>query len=409
MLADRRADPNSSVDANQKFRLMRDEPCIVDAVGAYNDAGERNDKAGQVQALSFLAHQFKLHKLQSLPFVEPPDKDTYRAARSHANVHGVGQTKPVEKITRCRFKIDKLKQALRHIHSPTFLQQVAFGEKSIKFDDGTTLKIPALQRKQLKEHMWQSYQSVFEDEGIGRSQYLDAVEISTAIQQKSLAALDNIAVRYGTENFKSMVTIIESLASKGQGLGQVAAQLKLRITKLEAHLKSSLEQHLEPSSTCAAHCVTCLTGGGGSDYSNECSGACNQHPDYCELCGDEFLLIAEMQGLLGHVSCHMSAPDIEDQQFLIKKCELYLKIYHSHQVRGYNEERAKAKLIEGLTSCMFGITIDWKQKWIMTVFRESMAEYFGKSGIPWHGAMVVLAGGCAGSVADCGVTGCACR
>jgi hypothetical protein len=58
------------------------------------------------------------------------------------------------------------------------------------------MKVPALQRKQLREHMWKSYSDLVGDTGVSRSEHIEAVNISTATQQKSLAALDNISVRY---------------------------------------------------------------------------------------------------------------------------------------------------------------------------------------------------------------------
>ena len=45
-----------------------------------------------------------------------------------------------------------------------------------------------------------------------------------------------------------------------------------------------------------------------------------------------------------------------------------------------------------LISLLIEQTDGWKQKWIMTVFRESMAECFGKAGIPWHGVMIMMTG-----------------
>ena len=273
VLADKEADKTASLNSIQTFRCLRDEPIVTDAVSTYNEATERGDVDGQVQALSVLAHQFTLAQLQQLPFVKKINKHNLGAAISHANVHGVGQTKRPERITRCRYNVGKVKEALQHIHSPTFLQQVAFGEKSIKFSDGTVMKVPALQRKQLREHMWKSYSDLVGDTGISRSEHSEAVNISTATQQKSLAALDNISVRYGTENFKSMCSIINALAEKATGLGQLAAQLRAKIQRLEAHLKSSLQDHLQPTSTCAAHCITCLLGG-----QNEFSGECGATP-----------------------------------------------------------------------------------------------------------------------------------
>ena len=117
VLADKVTDGNASVASNQKFRWLRDEPIVTDAVATYNDATTSADKDGQVQALSVLAHRFTLSQLQQLPFTKKIHKDDFGAANSHTNVHGVGQTKRPERITRCRYDIGKVKEALQHIHT----------------------------------------------------------------------------------------------------------------------------------------------------------------------------------------------------------------------------------------------------------------------------------------------------
>ena len=114
MLADVEANKTSSLKSIEMFRWMRDEPIVTDAVSTYNEATERGDVDGQVQALSVLAHQFTLAQLQQLPFIKKINKDNLGAAVSHANVHGVGKTKRPERITRCRCNVGKVEEALEH-------------------------------------------------------------------------------------------------------------------------------------------------------------------------------------------------------------------------------------------------------------------------------------------------------
>ena len=35
------------------------------------------------------------------------------------------------------------------------------------------------------------------------------------------------------------------------------------------------------------------------------------------------------------------------------------------------------------------VVADWKMKFLASVFREGMHEYFGKRGMPWHGIMLI--------------------
>lgn len=88
--------------------------------------------------------------------------------------------------------------------------------------------------------MWAHYKKEFKKEGYGRTTYLEAVDIATATQQKSLAALDNISVRFGTENFKAMRQVIIDLCAKA-ACPELKAPLTDQTNRLESHLKSTME------------------------------------------------------------------------------------------------------------------------------------------------------------------------
>ena len=47
------------------------------------------------------------------------------------------------------------------------------------------------------------------------------------------------------------------------------------------------------------------------------------------------------------------------------------------------------KLIDDLKDSEVLVIQDWKMKMLLLEFRESMQAFFGKKGIPWHGAMSI--------------------
>jgi len=100
---------------------------------------------------------------------------------------------------------------------PHFIQNVAFGSRDIQLSNHDSIKVPALQRRRLRIRMWELYEKEHTDNngdysGVSRSVYLAATNIATATDQKSLAALDNHAVRYGTENFQHVRDLLNRIS-----------------------------------------------------------------------------------------------------------------------------------------------------------------------------------------------------
>ena len=64
--------------------------------------------------------------------------------------------------------------------------------------------------------------------------------------------------------------------------------------------------------------------------------------------------------------------------------------YIRHLLRTNHEDPVKATVLEKLTECQVLKIIDWKMKFEPNKFREAMVEYFGKSGITWHGTYIIF-------------------
>ena len=60
---------------------------------------------------------------------------------------------------------------------------------------------------------------------------------------------------------------------------------------------------------------------------------------------------------------------------------------YAHQVQAANEASVPRDLIRELVYGEAMATCDWKAKWLSAVFREAQSDFFGKTGIPWHGTM----------------------
>lgn len=129
------------------------------------------------------------------------------------------------------------------------------------------------------------------------------------------------------------------------------------------------------------------------------------------MCEAGFFLLAEFGALLakGKTDGTIGVDLALDFQFRISKCQAYLKVYHAHQIRGYLETAATEEMLERLIASQVAVIMDWKQKFLLYLLRESMQQYFGKAGIPWHGMMFMTAGGKDGDC-SCGSDGeCRCK
>ena len=75
--------------------------------------------------------------------------------------------------------------------------------------EGNEAKIAAAQRKYKPEQIWKRYQLAHSNSDgkytgtLKRSIFLKLVRAATSVDLKTLAALDNVSVRYGSENFQS--------------------------------------------------------------------------------------------------------------------------------------------------------------------------------------------------------------
>ena len=67
-------------------------------------------------------------------------------------------------------------------------------------------------------------------------------------------------------------------------------------------------------------------------------------------------------------------------------------LYYAHEVRAFHEESMPAKTIESLEAGECHTTCDWKMKFMAFQYREKQEKFFGKRGIPWHGAMMIWKG-----------------
>lgn len=109
-------------------------------------------------------------------------------------------------------------------------------------------------------------------------------------------------------------------------------------------------------------------------------------------CDKILLLMMELELLVRNLPAENIAPPETQNSLLAYVREgrnHSLLTYMTHVVRSTLNKDRLDSILEHLQMDETRVIMDWKMKLLMTVFRESMFDYFGKRGIPWMGTMLV--------------------
>ena len=121
-------------------------------------------------------------KTELLNFMPGLTKWRIDEARKHAFLTSPGQIIDPPVLQRCRLDPVKVDHFLDCISSPSFLQDVAYGTKTLKLSDGETTEIPNVVRTVVASrlvHLYQSYCAETGFESIGRSTLLNILKVRT--------------------------------------------------------------------------------------------------------------------------------------------------------------------------------------------------------------------------------------
>lgn len=143
-------------------------------------------------------------------------KYRYDIARHHTLLHGRGAALPPVKNTRMSVKEDKLDHFLTFITSTHIVQDLPFGEKTLKLSSGTVMKIPNVIRSEIPEHIIRQYQGYCKDVGyvpMSRSTLLRVLDVCSASTRKSLQGLDYFSAS-GAEAFDELKKVVDKLVDE---------------------------------------------------------------------------------------------------------------------------------------------------------------------------------------------------
>ncbi|XP_064621124.1 uncharacterized protein LOC135484023 [Lineus longissimus] len=201
-------------------------------------------------------------------------------ARKHATEVGQAQPVHMEPVTRSHMDEVKVDHFLHFISRPEFLQDVAYGTRTMKLSHGEKLEIQNVVRTTIVSRLIQLYLAYCEEIGfqpLKRSSLFSIIQVCAASQKKSLAGLDNIAAE-GSQAFDTLLKVLEVLGDCGYPHATIE-DLNVKIQSARVYLKTDFKLHVSKASQCPDHCIMYALG----DGTTPCS---HKHDLSCQRCDE---------------------------------------------------------------------------------------------------------------------------
>ncbi len=128
------------------------------------------------------------------------------------------------------------------------MQDLPFGEKSLKLSSNTEIKVPNVIRTMIPEQVVRQYESYCNETGfspMSRSTLCRVLSVCSASVRKSLQGLDYFSAE-GAKAFEDLEAIVEKLGDEyGKGL-TLAKQQNEKLKQSKRYLKSDYKVKLIP-------------------------------------------------------------------------------------------------------------------------------------------------------------------
>ncbi|XP_062571122.1 uncharacterized protein LOC134233147 [Saccostrea cucullata] len=354
-----------------------DERVLKIFVKAYEDASD--SPAHQKELLSLFSHQYpKELLLQSIPGMTKWRIDT---ARQHANTSSKN-TEVTQKSAFSRLPFDKVEHFVDFLSQPHYIQDIAYGERTIKLSTGQSIHIPDVVRTLIGSRIITCYLSYCKDTEFSpcsRSTLYSLLNRCAASQRKSLSGLDNTTAD-GISSFEKLVSVTESMESYGlQPTKSEDIMNRLRASK--HYLSCDNRWHIQRSTSIPDHCIDySLSDHRHPELSSQCS---HDHNDVCNFCTDQLTVLDDLEQII--IDGFFPTSDIKGE-FIhdFQKCKEKIIQWKQHVLRNVCQEEAKQNILQTLERHEVLITMDWAMKYLPWIDREKQTDFFGKKGINWH-------------------------
>jgi len=364
---------------------------LLALIQAYKNAPTKNLKT---QILSLYAYRYPIKQLQKLH--EPHESITewqIKKARRHYRECGPGFTVQNSPSHRVRLPKALLDHFIDFVNRPYFYQDVAFGTRKLKLDNGEKITMPNVIRTVTRSTMISQYLQFCEEEQVkplSRAILFRILRVREASQQKSLCGVDDTAAD-GSSAFEKMSKIVDDLQQLGKG-NTLSANMKRSLQDGKRYLKTEYRNHCQQDeSECCDHCRKfALSDCTDPLLQEHCT---HEHQASCGQCDEIKVCLHEIEQVIRSESViFYSKEQKEDLLYDFDRATKSIHEWKSHIMRSANQERAKKNILEGLDCSSIFILMDWAMKFLQLRYREKQSEWYGKRGLSWHISSVVSRG-----------------
>lgn len=375
----------------QKHRGNHDNDVGLQAlVAAYKSAPSKPLKT---QILSIYASKYSTKELKTIhePFERLSERQI-KKARQHSAVQGPGT--PANKNVQHRVRIDKAKldHFLEFTFRPYFYQDVAYGNRTIKLENGEELSMPNIVRVVARStiiHQYLDFCKETEFEPMSQSTMWRVLEVQEATQRKSLQGLDNTAAD-GADGFEELMKIVDELEKVGANVDW-CSQARSKLSAGKLYLKTTYRNHCEENSQCPDHCIPfALSDPGDKDFRNDCEHEHNLVCNDCQVLDDT---IKSVKSEIPNHLARLGKEKKEDLEYDANAASKKIFDWKAHIIRAQNQERSKHTILESLKEEDILIIVDWAMKFTAMKFREKQSEWYAKRGMNWHISSVIFKDG----------------
>ena len=350
---------------------------------AYKECDNRSTK---MQILSIICNKYSQSQIQE--FLPEISLRQIKNARKHAQEHGPGEPIVKEQIFRCRLDMEKVKEFVYFISRSTFLQDVAFGTKTLKLSSGESLPIPALVRTMTTTkivHLYQEECKRENKEPLKERTCFRIMEVCSASKQKSLQGLDNTSTA-GAEAFQTLESLVDTLVKNGAGVTW-GRDIGRALTAGRQYLKGEYKSHLGPDVCCTDHCtVFALSDPEKHEFSSPCY---HNHNLSCSDCHKIKNVLKDIEDKIESSEVNLSEEQRERAKWEFEHAVSNIEAWKSHLLRAFHQDQARQDALSHLDEKTVIVINDWAMKLLPMKFRETQSQWFAKRGMSWHFSAVI--------------------
>ncbi|XP_076112384.1 uncharacterized protein LOC143080426 [Mytilus galloprovincialis] len=334
------------------------------------------------QVLSVLASRMSFKDLLSL--LPEVTSHRYYAALSHSKKIGPALPIPEKKLHRQKLDPERLDAFLDFITSSHVVRDLPFGEKKLKFSDGTVHNLPNVVRCMGSADIIQQYKAYSQENEIsllGDSTMFKILAQCGAKVRKSLEGLDYF-VAEGGRAFITFQDVLDKLLTYDAISPDDHKSFQALFLQSKQYLRTDYKIHISKGREVADHCMLyALSDEKDEAFTEQCS---HNHQMVCESCEQLKETIAALQKIFVTSSVDGKEDEMNDLNFRVQQATKSIFSLKKHIIRCKNQDLAKTQLFETMPSDEVLLVCDWAMKFLPRKFREDQCDWFGKRGIPWH-------------------------